>query len=170
MVVGAFNGMSAWMVLVKKRSSELAPFDTGRLARSIHTDDAFPIESAPLIFEGQIGTNVEYARAHELGSGIHALDPAARELIVIEAGFWTGKSDKKALNFPWADGPKDHPAYNETGPYAGTFTFRRIYHPGVKPAWGGQGYMRKAGHESVDEARRLMLAAIIAELVRGKRS
>lgn len=168
MVVGAFNGMSAWMVLVKDRASKLAPVDTGRLARSIHTDAAFPIESSPLVFEGQIGTNVEYARAHELGSGIHSLDPSKRELIVIEAGFWTGKSDKKALNFPWAAGPKNISAYNESGPYSGTFTFRRIYHPGVKPAHGGEGYMRKAANESVDEGRRLVLAAIIAELVRGR--
>jgi hypothetical protein len=164
-VWGGMNGMDAWQRYAAqeaKSSAETgAPVDTGRLARSIRDDPAYPQETSPLMFAGQIASfGVEYARAHELGSGIHAPDPADRQLILIEAGFWTGKSDKKALNFVWADGPTDHPAYNSEGKYAGTFTFRRVYHPGVPAAHGGRGYLRYSAEESVPVGRRLMLQAI----------
>lgn len=163
---GLFNGVDAWQYLVEGRASELAPVATSRLAKSIHADPNFPIEIEVMIVVGQVGTNVEYARAHELGSGIHALNPADRELIEIEAGFWTGKSNKKALNFPWPAGPTTHPAYNATGPYAGTFTFRKIYHPGVPAANQGEGYLRLAAKQSQEEGRRIVLQAVINELAR----
>lgn len=171
-VVGGMNGMQAWQDYVAKQASESAatgaPVDTGRLARSIRGDSAFPQEVESLQFEGRIGAHTEYARAHELGSGIHALDPAERELIVIEAGFWTGKSDKRALNFVWPDGPTNHPAYNAEGPYAGTFTFRRVYHPGVAAAHGGRGYLRYSAEESVPIGRRLMIQSITNSLKRAR--
>lgn len=173
LILGGFNGMQAWQDHVAKEASESpttgAPVDTGRLARSIRGNPAFPIETQPLVFMGEVGANVEYARAHELGSGVHSLDPAERELIVIEAGYWTGKSNKKALNFPWKDGPTDSPAYSAEGPYAGTFTFRKIFHPGVRPAHGGKGYLRYSARQSVSKGRRMMLMAFKNALVKGRR-
>lgn len=166
MLLGLFNGSTAWQNLVQDRASKLAPVRHGRLARSIHANPNFPIEIEEMVVVGQVGTNVEYARAHELGSGIHALDPSHRELILIEAGFWTGKSDKKALNFVWPAGPQDHPAFNTEGPYAGTFTFRRVYHPGVPAANQGEGYLRLAGKQTLDEARRIVIQSVISELAR----
>ena len=165
-LLGLFNGVDAWQYLVATRASKLAPFDRGRLARSIHPDPEFPIETEPMVVAGQVGTNVEYARAHELGSGIHSLNPADRELILIEAGYWTGKSNKKALNFAWPGGPENISAFNPTGPYKGTFTFRRVYHPGVPAAHGGEGYLRLAGKRTRDEGRRMVLQAVMSELKR----
>ena len=171
LIVGGFNGMEAWQLLVAKEASESpktgAPTDTTRLAKSIRGNPAFPIETKPLVFEGQVASfGVEYARAHELGSGIHALNPADRELILIEAGIFTGKSNKKALNFPWKGGDTSMSAYNTSGPHAGTFTFARIWHPGVRPAHGGKGYLRYSAKESVPKGRRRMLVAMKTELVK----
>lgn len=166
MLLGLFNGVSAWQLLVEGRASKLAPVDTSRLAKSIHANPNFPIEIKELVVVGQVGTNVEYARAHELGSGIHALDPSARELIKIEAGFWTGKSDKKALSFAWPGGPKPHPAYNESGPHAGKYTFRVVYHPGVPAANQGEGYLRLALKETKEEGKRIVIQSVINEMKR----
>jgi hypothetical protein len=172
LIQGGFNGMTAWQLHVKEEaqgpSMTSAPVDTSRLAKSIREDAAFPIETSPLVFVGQVGAHTEYARAHELGSGIYSLDPNEREHIRIEAGFWTGKSQSKALNFPWKDGPTDHPAYNESGPYAGTFTFRAIMHPGIRPAHDGKGYLRYSARESVTKGRRMMLLAMKNALVKGR--
>ena len=171
LIVGGFNGMEAWQDWVAKEASESpvtgAPVKSGRLFRSIRGDSAFPIETSPLVFEGQVGANTEYARAHEMGSGIHALDPAERELILIEAGIFTGKSNKKALNFPWKGGDTSMSAYNESGPHQGTYTFARIWHPGVRPAHGGKGYLRYSARESVPKGRKMMLLAMKAELIKG---
>ena len=173
MIKAGFNGMTAWQLLVKEEaqgpSPTSAPADTTRLAKSIREDANFPIESRPLVFEGQVGANTEYARAHELGSGIHALNPADRELILIEAGILTGKSDKKALNFPWKGGDTSMSAYNESGPHAGTFTFQRIWHPGVRPAHEGKGYLRYSARASIPKGRRIMLLAFKKEMTKGRR-
>ena len=156
------TGMSAWTIVARQRAQSFAPVATGRLARSITEDPAGPQEIEPLIFSSLFGTNVEYARAHELGSGIHALDPSERELILIEAGFWTGKSDKKALSFFWPNAPDDLPAQAE-GPHAGKHVFRRVYHPGVPAANQGQGYLRRGAKDSADVGRRMVLEAVLAE-------
>lgn len=156
---GLLIGVDGWARLVTQRAQENAPVDEGRLYRSIHYET--PEEIERLIVSSLVGTNVEYAAAHELGSGIHASDPAARELIKIEAGFWTGKSDKKSLAFEWPDGPKDHPAYD---PESGKFLFRVVYHPGV-PA---QPYLRPALHETAEEGRRLVFESVRAQLRIGR--
>lgn len=162
-VRGALLGMTGWLAITVLEAESLAPVETGRLARSIHQSAEGPMETDPLIFSGLFGTNVEYARAHELGSGIHALDPAARELILIEAGFWTGKSSKKALSFLWPGGPTDISSYQTDGPYAGKHAMRRVYHPGVRPAHGGRGYLRLAASNKQESGSRLVLEAIMAE-------
>lgn len=153
--------MEAWLDLTVQQAENFAPVDTSRLAKSIHKSPDSPYELEDMVFTGLFGTNVEYARAHELGSGIHSLDPAHRELILIEAGFWTGRSNKKALAFFWPNGPTDHPAYDQE---TGKFIFRRVYHPGVPAANQGKGYMRYAAHERQDDGRRLVVLAITAEL------
>jgi hypothetical protein len=166
-VRGGMAGISAWGLRAVQTAQEYSPVDTGRLARSINLetmDPAGPQEPDPLVFTILFGTNVEYARAHELGSGIHALDPAARELIVIEAGFWTGKSNKKSLSFVWPAGPKPHPALQTEGDYAGRYSFRRVYHPGVRPARQGKGYLRSGARDTLADGRRLIVLAITAEL------
>lgn len=172
LIVGGFNGMQAWQDHVAKEASESpttgAPVKTTRLAKSIRGNPAFPIETSPLKFVGEVASfGVEYARAHELGSGIHALNPADRELILIEAGIFTGKSQSKALNFPWKDGDTSMSAYNSEGPHAGTFTFARIWHPGVRAAHGGKGYLRYSARESVTKGRRMMLMAMKNALAKG---
>lgn len=171
LILGGFNGMQAWQDHVAKEASESpitgAPAQTTRLAKSIRGNPAYPVEVRPLVFMGQVGAHTEYARAHELGSGIHSLNPADRELILIEAGIFTGKSDKKALNFPWKGGDTKMSAYNATGPHAGTFTFARIWHPGVRPAHGGKGYLRYSARESVPKGRRMMMLAMKNALLKG---
>jgi hypothetical protein len=166
-VTGALKGVEAWADLAVQISKEVyVPVKTGRLARSIHKDKEGAQEVEPLIFSILFGTNVNYARAHELGSGIHALNPAERELIKIEAGYWTGKSTKKALAFQWPEGPTDHPAYDEE---SGKFVFRAVYHPGVPAANQGRGYLRPAAKDSMDTGKALVASAIVAELKRTRR-
>lgn len=122
----AFQALEDIGILVAQEAENLAPFDTGRLARSINATDPYEIER--FVYGILIGTNVEYARAHEYGSGLHAEDPEKRHKILIEAGYWTGKSNKKALAFEWPAGPKPHPAFD---PNTGKYIFRRVWHPGV---------------------------------------
>lgn len=98
-MTGLAGGMLDVGHMVSQRARNKAPVDTGRLARSIHASE--PRVVGPLAMAVDVGTNVVYAAAHEFGSGVHAEDPAKRELILIEAGFWTGKSTKKALHFRW---------------------------------------------------------------------
>ena len=167
MIEGGLNGMQAWMNLASDEAARLAPVDTGRLAREIKPDPLGPEEIEPLVFRGFIGVSgLEYARAHEFGSGIHALDPAERQLIPITAGFWTGKSDAKALAFAWADGPKPHPAFNEE---AGLYFFHTVYHPGVQAANQGKGYLRLGVEKTTEEGKRLILLGVAAALKRARR-
>jgi hypothetical protein len=160
-VRGGFNGMEAWMFLAVEKASELAPVDTGRLVRSILTDDDFPREEQPFIFEGQIGTfKLEYAAAQELGSGLYG---PKGEKITITAGFWTGKSDKKALAFAWPDGPKPHKAFDEE---SGKYIFRSVEHPGVRAANQGRGFLRPGSRLTARDGARLVALAMTHELKR----
>lgn len=158
-ISGGLKGVSAWAELCAQYARSFSPVRDDHLRPSIHADR--PYMKGDLHFANKVGTNVEYARAHELGSGIHALNPADRELIVIEAGYWTGKSDKKALAFKWPGGDKSMPNYD---PETDKFVFRRVYHPGVPAANEGEGYLRKALKETKDAGRRLFLSALAAEL------
>jgi phage gpG-like protein len=148
-LIGAMKGMIAWGALVAQSASFKAPVDTGRLARSIHVGE--PVAVTETFVTIVVGTNVEYARAHEFGSGIHAEDPSERQLILIEA------KHKKALAFKWKNGPTDISAYNEK---SGMWFFRRIWHPGV-PA---HPYLRPAAKENMDTGRRLVFASIMVQL------
>lgn len=163
LTVGGLKGIHAWAWLVSQRAQHYAPVAQHHLAPSIHP--GLPHVEDGFVFRNVVGTNVEYARAHEYGSGIHALNPADRELILIEAGYWTGKSDKKALAFHWPGGPTHLPNYD---PESDKFFFRRIWHPGVRPANQGQGYLRKAMKESIKEGRKLWLDAVFAEFAKDR--
>jgi len=162
LVEGMLNGMQAWMQEAAKKASNLAPVATSRLATEVKADPNGPHEVEPLVVRGFIGVSgLEYARAHEYGSGIHALNPADRELIEITAGYWTGKSNAKALMFEWPEGPKPHPAYNEE---LGVYFFHTVYHPGVPAANQGKGYLRLGASETQDFGRRALLLGIAARL------
>jgi len=164
LIVGGLKGMGSWMTLAVEYAKEKAPVDQGHLVRSIHEDERGPQEDN-LLFTGRIGVGKfpPYARAHEFGSGVHALDPSERRLIPITAGYWTGKSEARALQFQWDAGPKPHPAYNEE---KGLYYFHTIYHPGVRPANMGKGYLRYGAQLSKKEGIQLMVDTMIAELTR----
>ena len=162
LVEGMLNGMQAWMTECAQVASDLAPVKTSRLATEIKADPHGPAEIDPLVVRGFVGVSgLEYARAHEYGSGIHALDPSERRLIPITAGYWTGKSQAKALAFAWPEGPKPHPAYNEE---LGLYFFHTIYHPGVRPANDGKGYLRLAAQRTKEFGKRALLLGIGARL------
>lgn len=153
---GALRGAKAVGDLVADRARVKARVKTGRMARSVTASEAFvKSESQVAVL---IGTNVEYARAHEMGSGLFSEDPQFRHKIHIEAGFWTGKSDKKSLAFIWPGGPRELAA----DPERMLFLFRSVEHPGIKP----QPFLRPALRETIasGEAGRLLLSAIAAEL------
>lgn len=162
LVEGMLNGMQAWMLECAKVASQRAPVQTSRLATEIKADPSGPREIEPMVVQGFVGVSgLEYARAHEYGSGIHSMNPADRELIEITAGFWTGKSQAKALMFEWPEGPKPHPAYNEE---LGVYFFHTVYHPGVRAANQGQGYLRLAAKETQGFGRRALLEGITSRL------
>jgi hypothetical protein len=171
-MTGLQKGMMNAGDMLAQRAEAKAPVDTGRLARSIHSGEPFLV--GEMAMGVKVGTNVVYARAHEFGSGIHAEDPAARELILIEAGFWTGKSDKKALSFRWPG--HMHMMYGRRAVSVGgvitneryemgmtdRWAFRRVYHPGV-PA---HPYLRPALHETAPQVARLVMGPIRQEMAR----
>lgn len=151
----AENGLKRGLILsgklVAQRATNKAPRLTGRLKRSI-------AESAPYaVGRGawgvNVGTNVEYARAHEEGSGIYALNPAHRELIEIKA------KNKRALAFSWPNAPAEIKPSKKTGLYV----FLRVFHSGIRPT----PYLRPAIDESRNDIRRL-IAVNVAGAIRGQ--
>jgi len=168
LVEGMLNGMQGWMLECAKVAAQRAPVKTSRLATEIKSDPAGPREIKAMVVQGFVGVSgLEYARAHEYGSGIHSLDPSERRLIPITAGFWTGESDAKALMFKWPEGPKPHPAYNEE---LGVYFFHTIYHPGVRPANQGKGYLRLAAQETLEFGKRALVLGITARLKRERQA
>jgi hypothetical protein len=161
---GGERGILAAGTLVRQRAQEIVDakhiVDTGRLGISLH--EGVPHSSSDLQFWIDIGTNVEYARAHEMGSGLYSEDPQFRKKIDIWAGVFTGKSTKRALSFKWPGGPKPHPALQEEGPYKDHYVFTHVRHPGVHP----RPYLRPALRQTVEsgDAQRLVLSSIMTEL------
>lgn len=137
--IGVMLGVMSTGEIVAQRAQQIASekgvVDTGRLARSIHRGP--PRRKALYIWSCDVGTNVEYARAHEMGSGLYSEDPQYRQKIKIVAGAYNpntkSSTPKKALSFKWSGGPDPHPALTTEGPYAGHYTFASVMHPGVKP-------------------------------------
>jgi hypothetical protein len=166
--IGSMIGLGAAADIGSQGARELAPVDTTRLSKSIHRTEV--AETNDLHYEVQWGTNVEYASAHEFGSGIH--DPSGPHLILIEAGIFTGKSSKRALSFGWPNAPESMKKSGAFNPKTGKFVFAHIHHPGV-PA---HPYLRPSlnlGTPSRDAARQkladLAISAIAAQLRGGGR-
>lgn len=147
--IGMFKGLVAWASLVVQKASEKAPVDTGRLARSIGQGAPFLIDDFVMAIE--VGTNVEYARAIEFGSGLFSTNAAERDFIIIRP------KNKKALAFFWPNGPQDHAAYD---PESGKFVFSQVKHPGVQP----QPFLTPALMETRREGQQLVWSAILAEI------
>lgn len=149
-VVGMIKGVDASGMLVAQRASDNAPVDTSNLATSIHHQSPQVVGAGTVIT--LVGTNVEYARAQEMGSGLYA-EVGPQEKIPIEP------VNAKALAFEWPGGPEDHSAYD---PESGLFFFGRVMHPGVR----AQPYLRPALKDSEEDIRLLILRAVKAELTR----
>ncbi len=165
---GAMIGVMAVGQIIAQRAQRIASakgvVDTGRLARSIHRGP--PTRHGLYMWSVDIGTNVEYARAHEMGSGLYSEDPQYRKKYKIVAGAWNpntkSPSPKLSLSFKWSGGPDPHPALQTEGPYAGYYSFRSVMHPGVKP----RPYLRPALQEVFTDgtARRVILESLMREV------
>lgn len=165
---GVMIGVMATGEIVAQRAQQIASdkgvVDTGRLARSIHRGP--PRRQELYVWSADVGTNVEYARAHEMGSGLYSEDPAYRKKIKIVAGAYNpntkSPSPKKALSFKWAGGPDPHPALTTEGPYAGHYTFHSVMHPGVKP----RPYLRPALQSVLEDGtlKRQILGGIMGQV------
>ena len=162
------KGVHAAAILVAQRAKEIASEKgirkTGALIRRINAGEPW---AEGFVFHCLVTNNLPYARAHEMGSGLHSEDASKRAKYPI----WAGKlnpgqtkslNPKWALSFQWPAGPKPHPAHTEEGTYASHYTFGKIMHPGVRP----RPYMRPALAQSKDEVIGLVLSSIVAELTK----
>jgi HK97 gp10 family phage protein len=134
------NGVKRGLILsgklVAQRAQAKAPRLTGRLKRSLH--EGQPYSNGKARWAIDVGTNVEYARAQEFGSGTKAEagTPGGGKPITIRA------RKAQALAFEWPDAPPEVQAKQ-----ASTFPlvfFRSVQHPGVAP----HPYLRPALKES----------------------
>jgi hypothetical protein len=148
---GLMVGTAAWGALVAQRAKTKAPVQSGRLARSVHVGDV--VQAGDIAYRIDVGTNVEYARAVEEGSGLFSIDPQFRRLILIEPRY------RKALAFAWPGAPSGAPGFSKK---TGKYVLKRVWHPGVKP----RPFLRPAARESRPEGHVLVISAIRAELVR----
>ena len=166
-LIGGFRGMQAWGELVAQRAKTgpWVPVDTSHLATNIRsgTVKAEPIAKFRVLVG--LGSEVPYARAQEMGSGLFA-EFGPKQKIEIWAGMLNpGKTKsldpKMALAFIWGGGPGEgSPGYQTSGKWAGYNVLGRVMHPGVKP----NRFLRAAFEESALEGRKLMLLAIKAQL------
>jgi hypothetical protein len=166
LIIGGYKGILAWGLIVKQHAETVtAPVKTAHLATSIQVGE--PEHSPPMKFHIAVGVDeklVPYARAQEMGSGLYA-EFGERKKITIWAGALNpggskSLNPKKALSFVWPSGPKDHPAFQKTGPHAGKFVFGKIEHPGVKP----KRYLRRAMKDTKVAGKRAFLESVKAEL------
>ena len=159
---GLLVGLSAWLDLAVQQAKKLAPFKTGRLEREIKRDPASPTLVGPLLVSGEFGVSgLEYAAAHEFGSGIHDFkNPHTYEIKPRYAA---------VLAFKWPNAPEGLRDPNNPDK---TFFFRVVNHPGVRAANKGQGYLRGAAEMTRNpisgiSGKTLMIDALKAELTRG---
>lgn len=151
-----FVAMHGWMRLSVQRARQWAPVRSGRLVREIKADPETPRLEAFLRVLGIIGVSgLAYARAHELGSGIHGPDKMPYPIKPRYA---------KVLAFPWPNAPeavrRSQPGHEKTG----LFFFASVQHPGVRPPHG-KGYLRPGVKLEQAAAERLLLEALKAEMV-----
>jgi hypothetical protein len=148
---GLMKGASAWGALVAQRAKGRAAVRSGRLARSVHEGD--PKQLDDFVYAIDVGTNVEYARAVEEGSGLFSIHSERRHRILIQPRY------RKALAFEWPGAPQGAPGYSAK---TGKYVFKHVWHPGVKP----RPFLLPAARESRPEGRVLIISAVKAELVR----
>lgn len=119
-------------MLVAQRAQNKAPIDKGRLKRSITY--GIPYRAGQGQLAEDVGTNVEYAAAQELGSGLYG--PKRQKYLI------TAKR-AKVLAFEWLGKMR---------------FFRYVWHPGVKP----KPYLRPALDESKPQIIELHIKNILA--------
>lgn len=170
LILGGLIGMEAWAALVAQRAStsSLMPVKTSRLATSIIKDPEgarISREGTSITFTHRVGTNVEYAGAQEMGSGLFnewkGKDARPRKAYPIIAGALQDpplEGGKKALAFHW----KNAPAGMEPTGKDGKFIFAYVMHPGVKP----KRFLRTALRESKEEGVSLVRKSMLNEMAR----
>lgn len=137
-------------MIVAQRATNNAPIKTGRLGRSITSDK--PKQVGPLEFTVDVGTNVEYARAHELGSGLHSTVGPKEKYAIIAKG--------RALEFSWPNAPAEvADRYPDSFPLV---YYKSVMHPGIRPT----PYLTPAINSATDEIRALILSNIVLSLTR----
>lgn len=160
---GVRRGLLLSGQLVAQRATRKAPRLTGRLKRSII--QGLPYASGPGRWAVDVGTNVEYARAQEFGSGLYG-PKKQRYPIYPRRG--------KVLAFDWPNAPASLKYAGQlettsTGMLVAKkgvakartkFVFAYVMHPGVPP----HPYLRPALKESRGDARRLILVSVAGSL------
>ena len=143
------NGVKRGLILsgklVAQRAQSKARRRTGRLKRRLH--EGQPYANGRQRWAIDVGTNVEYARAQEFGSGTRA--EGGGKPITIRA------RKARALAFEWPGAP---PEVQEK--QASTFPlvfFKRVQHPGVKP----HPYLRPALRESKKDIKDILIKSVI---------
>ena len=134
--------------IVAQRARRKSPIDQGRLKRSLHHSDPRPEGSGLWVID--VGSNVEYARAHELGSGLHAT-VGEKKRIPISA------KNAKALAFAWPNAPDA--VKNSQKKFPLVF-YRSVMHPGIRPT----PYLQPALDESRDVIKGLIVKHMVAAL------
>jgi len=134
---GAKRGLILAGMLVAQRGSQKAPRKTGRLKRNISHGEPYVIGDRRYAID--VGTNVEYAKAQEFGTGPYEIYPKT----------------KRALAFDWLGAPA-----GMTPSKSGKFIFAHVSHPGVK----AQPYLRPALRESKGDIERLILKSVLGAL------
>jgi len=177
-MVGGLKGMEAWAMIVAQSASLKAPVgkprkrhpvfhgsewidQSTRLATSIHVDPKGPQiinDGGYISFTHRVGTNLVYAKAQEMGSGLYSETGARRKYPIVAGNLQEPPmaGGRWSLFFYWPAGPKNHPAhYGDSW-----FHFAYVMHPGVH----AQPYLRPALHDSQEIGKRLVFGAIKAEL------
>lgn len=121
----------AGALIVETLAKQNAPVRTGNLRRSIHTE---VLESTRALARVSVGTDVEYARTVEFGSGLYGPRHARYPIV---------PRTRRALFWPGAA----HPV-------------RRVMHPGVQP----HPFLIPALRDHVDEIKAEFIAALRAIL------
>lgn len=153
---GLLVGMDGWLKMAVQTARELAPVKTGRLAREIKQDPTTPFMLRQFTAFGAYGVSgLEYAKAHEFGSGIHGTRGSTYPIVPKYA---------KALAFRWPNAPAAVIDAQPRSKQTGIFFFAKVNHPGVKAANEGEGYLRPAGSRTREDALKLTYEAIVAEL------
>lgn len=149
---GAKNGLLLAGDKIAQDATRIAPIKAGRLKRSITRSN--PKKNGNN-WSVTIGTDVEYARAQEFGSGLHATRGPKQKIKIVPK---KQKGGKKALAFKWPGAPSGlEPSAS------GKFVFKSIMHPGVK----AQPYLRPALDQNREIAVKIIGNAIVGALTSG---